>query len=219
MTHEIPLSGYSSTVKRIELYPEQSVGTDYLHIQPDAEWSAMQTITVSFYRRSVVERRVLNRITYEVEVPASVAAEATSISDIGVIVIEGVTTDSRKYTVDVAFTVPGHSDTPGSQPVPVPEDIDQLILLAGQAQLVAFGVRDNIITVSNTQPTSEFNQMWVEPDIAENEIPDMGDIQEVVGQIMNLRTYIDGEIDYVISLIEAAYEGEISLPSAEGKGF
>lgn len=219
MTHEIPLSGYTSPVKRIEFYPEQSAGADYLQLQPDAEWASMASITVSFYRESGIEKITVDD-TYLVEVPSAMTAEETTISDIGVIVISGTTTSMQRYSVDIAFTVPPHTAIPGeSSPTPTPEEIDQLILLAGQAQLISRGVRDNVVVVSDTQPTSEFNKVWIEDDIDMVEVPDMVDFERLNTKVDNLKTYTDAQIDYVISLISSAYGGDIDLPDAESEEF
>lgn len=137
--HTVPLSGYRTTIDAVCLGTAGSYGTEYLRLEPNGDWKECAITAV--FARNDVSIRVSVGADLWVKVPAEVTATATTLLDEGKIVFEGLMADGRVYTCDLAFFVAGHTDTGGANAgEPTPSEMEQLILLADQAQKAAASV-------------------------------------------------------------------------------
>ena len=137
--HTVPLCGYRTTIDAVCLGTAESYGEEYLKLEPGGDWKEC-AITAVFVRKGI-GIRVSAGADLWVKVPAEVTATKTTLLDEGKIIFEGLMDDGRIYTCDLPFFVAGHASAEGvNTGEPTPSEMEQLILLADQAQKAAASV-------------------------------------------------------------------------------
>lgn len=137
--HTVPLCGYRTIMDAVCLGTAGSYGAEYLRLEPKGDWKECAITAV--FARNDISIRVSVGADLWVKVPAEVTAAATTLLDAGRIVFEGLMADGRVYTSDLPFFVAGHTGAGGANAgEPTPSEMEQLILLADQAQKAAASV-------------------------------------------------------------------------------
>lgn len=81
----------------------------------------------------------------------------------------------------------------------------------GSSSLLSEAAAQSMIEISNTQPTSDFNKIWIKKDVIETEVPTMEDIEDTQRDVKNImRTYTIGGEEADVSCIPNLTDGDMT---------
>lgn len=130
MIHEIEIQGYLPSQNGLFLGTAGSYGNEKIHLTLSPDWEGMAVtaaFVTEFYAVSVVVGS-----DGMVDVPAEATARETGQ---GLLVIKGVRSDARQYTVNISYFVADHAKVDGITPAsPTPTEMEQVLLAATTAR-------------------------------------------------------------------------------------